>query len=222
MNSKILFRSIEALSLSVFAVFEIRLGWVVTKSLFGLPFTTAWAAALFAVSLAGYVISDFFSGLVHFLADNFGSPNTPFWGPKFIRPFREHHTDPKAITRHSFLEVNGDNALVSLVVLLPVFFLFPPAASKINTLIGLGTFVFLFAIVFTNQIHSWAHAESTPRFVRWLQRHRLILAPDHHSIHHTSPFDTYYCITTGWLNKLVERTGVLPKFVAWVKRRARK
>jgi plasmanylethanolamine desaturase len=58
-----------------------------------------------------------------------------------------------------------------------------------------------------------------------LQRLHLILPPDHHRVHHTAPFNKYYCITVGWLNKplslihffpLAERlitrvTGLLPR-----------
>ncbi|EQA44581.1 kua-ubiquitin conjugating enzyme hybrid localization domain protein [Leptospira broomii serovar Hurstbridge str. 5399] len=57
---------------------------------------------------------DFISGFVHFLGDSFGNERTPYIGKVFIFPFREHHADPKGITRHDFVETNGNNCLVSL------------------------------------------------------------------------------------------------------------
>jgi hypothetical protein len=41
--------------------------------------------------------------------------------------------------------------------------------------------------------------------VRWLQRARIILSPQHHNIHHAAPHDKYYCITVGWMNPLLTR-----------------
>jgi len=43
--------------------------------------------------------------------------------------------------------------------------------------------------------------------VRLLQRTRLVLAPTHHQVHHTKPFNMHYCITNGWLNPLLNKIG---------------
>ena len=61
------------------------------------------------------------------------------------------------------------------------------------------------ATVLTNQFHKWAHQEAPSRFVRLLQRSRLVLDPAHHQVHHTKPFNMHYCITNGWLNPLLNK-----------------
>jgi plasmanylethanolamine desaturase len=38
----------------------------------------------------------------------------------------------------------------------------------------------------------------------------LILPPEHHRIHHTAPFNKYYCITVGWLNKPLAMIAFFP------------
>ena len=70
-----------------------------------------------------------------------------------------------------------------------------------------GTF-FLFvclAAFLTNQFHKWAHMDDPPAFVGWLQARGVILSQKHHDIHHESPYDTYYCITAGFWNPLLDR-----------------
>lgn len=179
--------------------------------------------------MAGYLMADFISGFVHWLADTWGHTNMRFIGNSLIRPFREHHVDPKAITRHDFIETNGNNCLISLWV--GAICIFMPLdwagfeAVLLFVMVSLGSMIFW--VMMTNQFHKWSHEneDELPPLVRKLQKWHLILPVRHHGIHHTAPFDKYYCITTGWLNwpltkiqffknleKLVTlTTGVIPR-----------
>ena len=56
----------------------------------------------------------------------------------------------------------------------------------------------------TNQIHRWAH-EKAPNWVRFLQRHELILSPRRHAEHHRAPHDIHFCISCGWCNVFLDR-----------------
>ena len=69
--------------------------------------------------VAAYGAADWVSGLAHWFCDTFFEEDTAVIGPALIQPFREHHRDPLAMTRHGFLELNGNNCL-GLVVPLAV------------------------------------------------------------------------------------------------------
>lgn len=148
--------------------------------------------------------ADLVSGLVHWAFDTFGDVDTPILGKLAIRTFRHHHVDPEAITRHDFVETNGHNAALSVLLISPVAYA-PPSMPPFLAL-------FLsFAAVFvagTSQLHKWAHSERPPRFVRLLQRAGLVLRPEAHAAHHHPPFDRAYCVTTGWLNPVLDRAEV--------------
>ena len=51
-----------------------------------IEFGDLWLAPILAV--LAYLAADFLSGFAHFLADNYGSHDTPIIGPNFIEPFR--------------------------------------------------------------------------------------------------------------------------------------
>ncbi len=159
---------------------------------------------------AGLLVADLSSGMVHWLADNFGDENTPVLGANFIRPFREHHTDPKGITRHDFVEVNGNNCIVLLLFGFPMLLLVPDTGlvGAFGEILLLTHFVGIFA---TNQIHKWSHLENPPLVVRALMSSGIIMSVDHHQVHHTSPHDRYYCITTGWMNPILDKTNFFPR-----------
>mgnify|MGYP001558500918 CR=1 FL=1 len=195
-------RPLEIAGITAFLTFAVLVAERLLSVLVGPP---DWAVAALAVPV-GYLAADFISGFVHWMADRFGSPDTFFVGPKFVQPFRDHHVRPTEITEHDVVETNGDNCLISFWVLGVVWCWWPAEPGEAIGIFGLSLALSsMLAIMATNQIHKWAHMAEPPRGVRLLQRFGLILSPEMHSIHHTSPFDTYYCITTGWLNWILAR-----------------
>ncbi|KAL6695528.1 Kua-ubiquitin conjugating enzyme hybrid localization domain-containing protein [Trichoderma pleuroticola] len=123
-----------------------------------------------AISLfLGILAADVVSGIVHWGADNWGSGTWPGIGPAFIRPFRDHHTDPRSITRHGFLELNGNNFIVSI----PALWVASSALKSQDSVSALTAATFWLSSAFfcgyTNQFHCWAHMENPPMLVRCFQ-----------------------------------------------------
>jgi plasmanylethanolamine desaturase len=164
------------------------------------------ASAVIAVVAAGYFTADFISGFFHWAGDTLGSEATPFLGAHFVKPFRFHHVDQKDITRHDFIETNGNNCIISVLpmLLVAIFMHRTPGLSFYGGALMFSVSLFTLG---TNQFHKWAHmdpAQLSP-LVRAFQSSGLILSPEHHVTHHTPPFSTYYCITHGMLNPLLAR-----------------
>ena len=144
--------------------------------------------------VAAWVVADLLSGVAHWAFDSFGSVRTPIVGPAFIRPFREHHVDPAAMTRHDFVETNGASCLACAPLL---------ALALHLPIQGQAFCVFLaLAILATNQCHKWAHMDP-PRVVVFLQKINFVLRPEKHKLHHTPPFASHYCTASGWLNPVL-------------------
>jgi ubiquitin-conjugating enzyme E2 variant len=159
-----------------------------------------------AATLAASVVTDFGTGFAHWAADTWGSERVPIIGSTFIGPFREHHIDPKAITRHDFLETNGASASVVLPLLFVAGLLAREHGDGYlfwSTLLGMASLLTLA----TNQVHKWAHADVAPRPVQVLQRLGIVLSPEAHAVHHVAPHERHYCITHGWLNPVLDGIG---------------
>lgn len=167
-----------------------------------LPEKPLVAGTLAGLVIFGYVAADFASGFVHFLGDTFFKETTPIIGPAFIKPFRDHHVHPEWITQHDFFEVNANNSIVSLPFAALAFLIVPT-----HPYVAAFLLFFLLGILGTNQFHKWAHQSNPSRLARVLQRMRLVLTPTHHKLHHTAPYESDFCITTGWLNPLLGRLG---------------
>ena len=183
-------------------------------------FESAYALPSLAGILAGYLLADFVAGTVHWIADRHFDPETPWIGPLLIEPFRAHHDDPLSITRHDFFEVLGNNALVAIPAALALCFVPQPEAALGHFAIALGL-AGSFAAVATNLFHAWAHAPRPPRFARLLHALALILTPARHALHHRAAHDRAYCVTSGWLNPLLDRTRFFARLDAWIARSSR-
>ena len=203
-------RALRVVQFVGYLVFFGLMGWLATSIVLGYRANGQWWVVALA-SILGYLVADLLSGIVHFLADNFGTPETPFVGQGFVLPFRQHHVDPLGITRHGFFIANGNNALVCLPVLVPIAMFVPITSSVMGYAAGVFTFVMLLAVFLTNQTHKWAHMESVPAPVRWMQNAGLILSKSHHDIHHVRPYNTHYCITVGAWNSLFEKYHVFDR-----------
>jgi ubiquitin-conjugating enzyme E2 variant len=190
-------RRFEIASIAAFAVAMAALAWRLAPRAFHSP-----SLALCAF-MVGFVLADFVSGFVHWAADTWGTLEWPIIGKALIRPFREHHVDQKEITRHDFVETNGNNCFISIAPAAGAACL--PQDTAFMFFLSAMTFALCLAIFGTNQFHKWSHMDEPPRAVALLQRANLVLPPDHHSIHHTPPYAKYYCITVGWLNEALYR-----------------
>ena len=156
---------LEVLGILCFMLLLLLIGVDVYQGM--LEFGDLWLAPILTV--LAYLAADFLSGFVHFLADNFGSYDTPIIGPNFIEPFREHHIDPKGIVGNDFVDANGNNSLASLPFMLGVWVLVPLETTYYGYLFGIFSLFLCLAAFLTNQFHKWAHMDDPPAFVRWLQ-----------------------------------------------------
>jgi hypothetical protein len=154
---------------------------------------------------SGIAAADFGSGLVHWSADTWGRDDLPVIGRRLLVPFRLHHVNPDDFLRRSFVDTNGDVALLTVPVLLLLL------VAPLETAWAGPVAVFGFALcgfgMMTNQIHQWAHMPSPPLPIRVLQGCSLRLGRAEHAAHHEQPYDVRYCITTGWCNGPLEAIG---------------
>ena len=162
------------------------------------------------VILCGILTADFASGVAHWALDTWGTPETPIFGI-LIRSFREHHVDQTAITRHDFIETNGDNTipLIPVLIIQSLNGVTADNATWRSYIVALSFFV-----AFTNQFHKWSHEVRPHPFGRWLMKNSLVLTAGGHRVHHRGEFDKSYCITTGWLNPILDKIN----FWRWAER----
>lgn len=146
--------------------------------------------------IAGWLLADFLSGVLHWIEDRFGRPDMPVLGPMFFAPNLLHHEQPLAFTRSGFLSRNGTTWAAVALIATPLLWIFGPAPWLVTAAIG-G--------VMANQVHYWAHrAPRVPRPIALLQRTGILQSGREHQLHHAAPHHRRYCILTDWLNPALD------------------
>lgn len=175
-----------------------------------------------AVALAlpgGMLAADFAGGAFHWACDRFGSAATPLLGP-LIGPFRDHHARPAEILDHGFAALCGGAAL-GIAPLIALGWAAVAGAGSLPLAGFLPAFwlcLCLFAMA-TNQLHAWAHGPGAPLAIRRLQERGVLLSRAAHARHHRGRHDCGYCITTGWLNPLLDAVGFWSRLERVMQRR---
>lgn len=169
------------------------------------------AALLLVLAIPlGAAMADLATGLAHWGGDTFFREDTPIIGARWIRPFREHHRDPLAMTEHGILEVSGNPCLVLALLLALAHIAGVAFRESAHPFLGATLLVFCLAVAVANSAHRWAHVAHPPRWIAHLQRWRLLLPPGAHARHHDGCFDRAFCVATGWCNPVLDRSALLP------------
>ena len=159
---------------------------------------TAIATTLFWL-LAGWLLADFLTGVLHWLEDRFGAEDWPVLGRLVIAPNRLHHREPLAFTRTGFWSRNSTTMIATLAIGVPLLLLFGPSVMLVTAIIG-GSLA--------NQVHYWAHRpDRAPSIAQMAQSIGLLQARNQHSRHHRPPHHRGYCVLTGWLNPVLDGIG---------------
>lgn len=166
----------------------------------------AMIALLPIAAIAGWLLADFLSGIVHWMEDRYGREDWPLLGKHVVAPNRLHHAAPLAFTRAPFMVRNGTTMIAALALagglaagLLALF-------GQLPWPVWLALAVATIGGCLGNQVHYWAHLpRRAPAIVRAAQAIGLCQSRSQHSQHHAVPHLTRYCVLTDWLNPVLDR-----------------
>merc|ERR1719231_2253658 len=140
-----------------------------------------WAAvgACACAAAVSVVFSDFFSGLFHWSADNYGSKATPVFGG-VVEAFQGHHDTPYTITHRSFFN-NVHKIALGVLVLLPL-----AMAASAAPAWRIFAVVFFNAQILCQEFHKFSHMVKPPAAATWLQSQGWAISRKEHGLHHSS------------------------------------
>ncbi len=144
-----------------------------------------------------WLVTDFLSGVFHWLEDAYGDPSWPIVGRHVTKPNLLHHFAPRAFVTNSWFLSSRLLLAICVVITLGTWWL------------GMFDWRVALAMVLgvnANQVHKWSHRtrRENSAVVRLLQRLRLVQSPAHHHRHHVDGKDSHYCVLTDFLNPLLD------------------
>jgi ubiquitin-conjugating enzyme E2 variant len=149
--------------------------------------------------LATWLVVDFISGFVHWFEDSYGHPRLPFVGRRITKPNLLHHFRPRAFVGNSWY-ASSQLLLVACLVVLAIAWTFNWLSPMVVLAAALA--------VNANQIHKWSHrsVEENGRLITIAQRAGLLQSPSDHRAHHSGEKNSSYCVMTGLLNPVLDRS----------------
>ena len=136
------------------------------------------------------VAADFFSGFVHWFGDSWSG----YGYDSLFQDFLEHHDYPTAMVKRNYIEGAYDTYIIYMVIRL--IGIVPHYPLLICTSMW---------AMQSNYFHRESHRHANRNWlVTKLQDMHIILNPIHHHIHHTKPFNNYYCVFSGFCNPMFE------------------
>jgi hypothetical protein len=125
--------------------------------------------------LAGWLIADLFSGLLHWLEDRVLWSAIPLIGKHVVIPNRGHHDDPIGFTRTSVWERNNTTLPAVLGIAAVWYVVFGFSLVLVGALAG-GLLV--------TEVHVRAHRNSESGLYKMLQEIGVVQSIRHHGQHH--------------------------------------
>lgn len=144
-----------------------------------------------------FLLADFISGVIHWLEDTYGKPGM-FKGildKHVIYPNIAHHQYPYKITSGTYYQTNSVSILIASTVA-AILFIGHLGTWKLYLLIAVASQF--------NQIHKWAHSQSPPKLIAFLQSLGILQSVRHHAVHHQRPYATKYCTFSNFLNPILD------------------
>ena len=143
------------------------------------------------------LIADIITGFVHFLLDQYGSPQSRFF-KNAIKINLSHHDNPRLMMERTYWDLTKDSWKIAFFVM-PLSIIFFGFNWEIAYVLILGAN--------TNIIHRWSHSKKAekPLLITYLQKWKVLQSKHQHGKHHKKPFDTYFCIITNFWNPILEK-----------------